>query len=166
MIEKNSKLTLIPIDRTDLQRGRHILILESSESRRAVALNVNVFSIGRHPNNSLVLNDILISRHHATVAWMEYSENKRLQDRGYWIIDGKGKKQRSRNGLLINGEPKFLHRLVSDDVINLGTNIKITYTYIPDTSETRDFLKYCDTTKPQYSGSKNTNFKDTIFSLD
>lgn len=166
MIEKNSKLTLIPFDRADLQRGRHILILESLESRRAVTLNVNVFSIGRHPNNSLVLNDILVSRHHATVAWMEYSENEQTQDRGYWIIDGKGKKQRSRNGISINGKHKFLHRLVSDDVINIGTDIKMTYTYIPDNTETRDFLKYCDAAKPQYSGSKNTNFKDTIVFYD
>jgi pSer/pThr/pTyr-binding forkhead associated (FHA) protein len=167
MTEKNPKLVLIPFELADLQRGKHILIVESSESKRAVTLNVNIFSIGRHPNSSLVLNDILVSRHHATITWLRYSENDREQDCGYWIIDGKGKKQRSRNGVFVNGTQKSLHRLVSGDVINLGTDIKMTYNYIPNTTENRDFLKYCDSAKPQYSSSNTTNYKDTtIFVKD
>ena len=59
MADKKPKLTLIKLNKADLAKGRHVLIVESPESRRAVSLNVNVFSIGRHPNNDLVISDPL-----------------------------------------------------------------------------------------------------------
>ena len=103
MADQKSKLTLVKLNKADLAKGRHVLIVESPESRRAVSLNVNVFSIGRHPHNDLIVSDALASRHHATVAWMRYTEGTDKSDYSYWIIDGKGKRQRSRNGILVNG---------------------------------------------------------------
>ena len=149
----------------DLSKGRHILIVESLESRRAVALNATVFSIGRHPNNSLVLTNHMVSRHHATVAWLKYTEkshDSHKNDYCYWIIDGKGKSKRSRNGISINGDKKSLHRLRSGDLITIGKEIKITYNFISYSSETRDFLHYCDSEKPQYYSPKNDSHKETM----
>ncbi len=162
MSEPKSKLTLVKFNKAELAKGRHILIVESPESRRAVTLNVNVFSMGRHPNNNLVLTDKLVSRHHATIAWMRYSENEHQSDYAYWIIDGKGKRKRSRNGIYINQVKKSLHRLTSGDIILIGNDVKITYNYIVYNTETHQFLEYCDKAEPQYKSSRETNYKETI----
>ena len=162
MIAEKPKLTLVNFNKTNLLEGRHILIVESPDSRRAVSLNIGVFSIGRHPNNALVVSDKLISRHHATIAWMRYTGRTGQTDYSYWIIDGKGKRQRSRNGVFVNGDKKNLHRLDSGDIISLGKSIKITYNYITYSSETSGFINYCDTQKQQYSSKSDTSYKDTI----
>ena len=150
MVDQKPKLTLVKLNKADLAKGRHVLIVESPESRRAVSLNVNVFSIGRHPHNDLMVNDPLASRHHATVAWMRYSEGAGKTDYSYWIIDGKGKRKRSRNGISINGERKSLHRLVSGDIIRIGNGIKISYSYITYSTDSSQFLKYCEGDKAAY----------------
>lgn len=163
MSEQKPKLTLAQFSEENLHQGRHILIVESSDSRRAVALNTPVFSIGRHPQNSLVINSKMISRHHATIAWLQYSKKAEKKDHCYWVIDGKGKRKRSRNGIFINGEKKSLHRLQSGDIITIGTETKITYNYIPNTKETQSFLRYCSSEKTEYksASSKDINYKET-----
>ena len=162
MTAEKSKLTLVNFNKENLLEGRHILIVESPDSRRAVSLNTSVFSIGRHPSNALVVSDKLISRHHATIAWMKYTGKSGQVDYSYWIIDGKGKRQRSRNGIFIDGEKKTLHRLSSGNVISLGKSIKITYNFINYTSETTSFINYFDTKKPQYSSKNDSNYMETI----
>lgn len=162
MIAEKSKLTLVNFNKANLLEGRHILIVESPDSRRAVSLNISVFSIGRHPSNALVVTDKLISRHHATIAWMRYTGKSGQNDYAYWIIDGKGKRQRSRNGMFIHGNKKTLHRLTSGDIINLGKSIKITYNYITYSSETSGFINYCDTEKERFSAKNDTSYKETI----
>ena len=168
MAEKKPKLTLVKLNKADLAKGRHVLIVESPESRRAVSLNANVFSVGRHPNNDLVINDSLASRHHATVAWMRYSEGGDKSDYSYWIIDGKGKRQRSRNGISINGSKKSLHRLVSGDIIHIGNSIKIAYSYITYSTDSSQFLRYCDEEKAAYKpiNSIDKSSKETVIIED
>lgn len=168
MADKKSKLTLVKLNKADLAKGRHVLIVESPESRRAVSLNVNVFSIGRHPHNDLMVNDPLASRHHATVAWMRYTEGGEKSDYSYWIIDGKGKRQRSRNGILINGKRKSLHRLVSGDIVHIGNGIKISYSYITYSTDSSQFLNYCEGDKANYKpiNPMGNDTKETIFIED
>lgn len=164
MIDKKSRLTLVKLNKADLAKGRHVLIVESPESRRAVSLNVNVFSIGRHPHNDLVISDQLTSRHHATVAWMRYTDGTDRADYSYWIIDGKGKRKRSRNGIYINGKKKSLHRLTSGDVVSIGDSIKISYNYITYSTDSTQFLNYCSEEKTAFQSSitNNRSYKDTI----
>ncbi len=164
MAAEKSKLTLVTFNKANLLEGRHILIVESPDSRRAVSLNTSVFSIGRHPSNALVVSDKLISRHHATIAWMKYTSKSGQTDYAYWIIDGKGKRQRSRNGMFIHGQKKTLHRLDSGDIINIGESIKITYNFITYSSETSGFLHYCDASKERYSPKSDSSYEDTIIS--
>ena len=164
MAAEKSKLTLVTFNKANLLEGRHILIVESPDSRRAVSLNTSVFSIGRHPSNALVVSDKLISRHHATIAWMKYTSKSGQTDYAYWIIDGKGKRQRSRNGMFIHGRKKTLHRLDSGDIINIGESIKITYNFITYSSETSGFLHYCDASKERYSPKSDSSYEDTIIS--
>jgi pSer/pThr/pTyr-binding forkhead associated (FHA) protein len=138
----NPKLNLDRIDDIDLEQGKSILIIETPSYRKAITLNTSLFSIGRQANNSLVINDKLISRHHATIAWLK-EQNERIEDSksAYWIIDGKGAENRSRNGIWINGTRKVLHKLVSGDIIGLGTDLQLTYRYIPQNTERDRLLK-------------------------
>ena len=160
MADTKSKLTLVKLNKADLAKGRHVLIVESPESRRAVALNVNVFSIGRHPHNDLVISDQLASRHHATVAWMRYSEGTDKVDYSYWIIDGKGKRQRSRNGIYVNGKKKSLHLLTSGDIVWIGDHIKISYNYITYSTDSSQFLNYCSEAKTPFQSSAPSSKSD------
>ena len=164
MVDTKSKLTLVKLNKADMVKGRHVLIVESPESRRAVSLNSHVFSIGRHPHNDLVINDALASRHHATVAWMRYTEDGHAADYSYWIIDGKGKRKKSRNGITVNGKKKSLHRLCAGDVVRIGTDIKISYNYVTYTTDSSQFFKYCDKDRTEYksSASKNKSYKETV----
>lgn len=164
MVDSKSKLTLVKLNKADLAKGRHVLIVESPESRRAVSLNSHVFSVGRHPHNDLVINDPLASRHHATVAWMRYTEDAHQADYSYWIIDGKGKSKRSRNGITINGKKKSLHRLNSGDVIRIGDSIKISYNYITYTTDSSQFLKYCEQDRTEYKSfsAQKKSYQETI----
>ncbi|MGL5078747.1 MAG: FHA domain-containing protein, partial [Waterburya sp.] len=163
MTVQKPKLTLVKLNQADLTKGRHVLIVESPESRRAVSLNNNVFTIGRHPQNDLMINDVLASRHHATVAWMRYTEGAK-SDYSYWILDGKGKRQRSRNGILVNGTKKSLHRLVSGDIILIGNDIKISYNYITYNTDNSQFLNYCGSSKEHYKPTfaNDKSYKETI----
>ncbi len=164
MVDTKSKLTLVKLNQADMAKGRHVLIVESPESRRAVSLNSHVFSIGRHPHNDLVINDPLASRHHATVAWMRYTEDGEKADYSYWIIDGKGKRKRSRNGIMINGKKKSLHRLSAGDVIRIGTGIKISYNYVTYTTDSSQFLRYCEKDRTGYkaASSQQKSYKETV----
>ena len=134
-MDNKSELVLASINKVDLSQGRPILIVELPDSRRTISLNVSLFSIGRHPSNSLVVTDKHASRYHATIAWLKYKNNTQKEECAYWIIDGKGKRKRSQNGIQINGVNKLLHRLKSGDIISIGSNIKITYKYITYNTE-------------------------------
>lgn len=164
MADQKPKLTLVKLNKAELAKGRHVLIVESPESRRAVSLNVSVFSIGRHPNNDLVISDSLASRHHATIAWMRYTEGANKNDYAYWIIDGKGKKKPSKNGILVNGTKKPLHRLISGDVIRIGKGLKISYNYIANSTENHQFLNYSSSEKIEYKPvfADKKSLKDTV----
>lgn len=164
MTDNRSKLTLVNIDKSDLAKGRHVLTVESPESKRAVSLKVNVFSIGRHPNNDLIISDALASRHHATVAWMKYTEGDDKSDYAYWIIDGSGKRKRSRNGIFVNGVKKSLHRLISGDIITIGNSIKMSYSYIPYSSDNSQFLDCSTERGSQYKPpiDRDKSYKETV----
>ena len=94
---------------------------------------------------------------------MRYSEGTGKVDYSYWLIDGKGKRQRSRNGIYINGTKKSLHRLVSGDMIRIGESIKISYSYIAYSTDSSRFLNYSNTDKAQLkSSSKQKHDKETV----
>lgn len=140
MIDK-SKISLAKITQLDFTKGRPVLIVEYPGFKKSFSLNKEVFSIGRHPNNSLVLEDKQVSRCHATIAWLEHQDQQSNLHRAYWIIDGRGKKQRSSNGIFINGARKFHHRLRNGDIIAIANNIKITYKFMAFNTQSNAMLK-------------------------
>jgi VWFA-related protein len=71
-----------------------------------IALTGQELTIGRGPENALVLADPLVSRRHARVLY---------EDGAYWIED-----LESRNGTLVNGEESTRRALAADDEITIG----------------------------------------------
>ena len=121
------------LNQRDNQQERAILIVESTGLMKTITLDTELFTIGRHHNCSLVLSDKMISRYHATIAYLKDPKNS--SHSGYWIVDGKGEKQRSTNGIKVNGRKNTMHRLSDGDVITLGKDYKLTYSHIVDTVE-------------------------------
>src|SRR3954471_11706628 len=75
-----------------------------------------ICSIGRAPDNCVVLDDPRASRHHAHI-------RHTAGDGVFEIVDGvseAGQIRRSANKVFINGQPQFEHRLNTGDRILIG----------------------------------------------
>ncbi|HEX8565668.1 MAG TPA: adenylate/guanylate cyclase domain-containing protein, partial [Pyrinomonadaceae bacterium] len=73
------------------------------------------YSIGRAPDNQIVLHDPRASRRHAQIRWTETA--------GFIVIDGyevNGETRRSVNKVFVNGQPQLEKTLVSGDQILVG----------------------------------------------
>src|SRR5215510_8123896 len=76
-----------------------------------------VSTIGRAPDNAVVLDDPRASRYHAHI--------KSSDDGSFTIIDGaviQGQLRRSANKVFINGEAMFEHQLKNGDRITIGAS--------------------------------------------
>jgi len=74
-------------------------------------------TIGRAPDNSVVLDDPRASRYHAHI--------NQLENGVFNIIDGaviNGQLRRSANKVFINGEPQFEHKLKNGDRVTIGAS--------------------------------------------
>lgn len=83
-----------------------LLLLEPRGAGRELQLHKKVFSIGRQEENDLPLDDPLVSRKHATI---------RCEGEEFWLRD-----EKSRNGVLLNGNPVTATRLSDGDEIQIG----------------------------------------------
>ena len=73
-------------------------------------------TIGRAPDNCVVLDDPRASRHHAHI---------RFDDPGYTIVDGvimNGQVKRSANKVFVNGEARYEHTLKDGDRVTIGAS--------------------------------------------
>ncbi len=73
-------------------------------------------TIGRAPDNCVVLDDPRASRHHAHI---------RFDDPGYTIVDGvvmNGQVRRSANKVFVNGEARYEHTLKDGDRVTIGAS--------------------------------------------
>ena len=73
-------------------------------------------TIGRAPDNTIVLDDPRASRHHAHI---------RFDDPGYTIVDGvimNGQVRRSANKVFVNGEARYEHPLKDSDRVTIGAS--------------------------------------------
>ncbi len=76
------------------------------DGQRTVPINREIFNIGRHPENDLVISDLRISRHHLQV---------RLRHGRFVLYD-----TQSRGGTYVNGQRVNEHILSPGDVIRIG----------------------------------------------
>lgn len=82
-----------------------------------------IYSIGRAPDNEIVLHDPRASRRHAQIRWSDAA--------GFIIIDGYevgGETRRSVNKVFVNGQPQLEKPLVDGDQILVGAS-KLTFVY-------------------------------------
>ncbi len=73
-------------------------------------------TIGRAPDNSVVLDDPRASRHHAHI---------RFDDPAFTIVDGvmmNGEVRRSANKVFVNGEARYEHPLKDGDRVTIGAS--------------------------------------------
>ena len=110
---------------------RHIFVIEDQKARRIISLEEPTYSIGRESSNDIIIYDSVVSRHHATLIRIKPSPN--IDSYSYRIVDGDLEGNRSRNGLMINGQNTESHELKHGDVILFGSQSKASY-YIVSTS--------------------------------
>jgi adenylate cyclase len=72
-----------------------------------------VCTVGRAPDNSVVLNDPRASRHHAHV---------RFRDNAYFIFDGSTDGKLSANHVFVGGEQRREHALRDGDRVQIGSS--------------------------------------------
>jgi len=124
----------------ELQRIRHLLVIEDTQGQHAVCLDTATYSIGRDPTNSIVLHSRLVSRQHAILLRVTTPETASYSFR---IIDGDLQGKRSTNGLIINGRRCFSHDLKHGDIIVFGGDVKARYCAVSNLSDA-EFLEQCE----------------------
>ena len=75
-----------------------------------------ICTIGRAPDNTVVLDDPRASRHHAHIA---------SEDGVFKVVDGvysSGQLRRSANKVFVNGEPRFEHIMINGDRVTVGAS--------------------------------------------
>lgn len=92
-------------------------IVDASGRQWEHALTPNtVCTIGRSPDNSVVLDDPRASRHHAHI---------KSEDNRFVMVDGflsAGQLRRSANKVFINGQQRFEHVLTNGDLVTIGAS--------------------------------------------
>jgi len=96
--------------------GRHLAI-EDGDEVLLVALDRPVLHLGRSPSADIVLDDATVSRRHAVIA---------RQDEATVLLD-----DRSRHGVLVNGERVGRAVLQNGDTIHLG-GVVMRYVEVPE----------------------------------
>lgn len=108
----------------EAQKTHHILYLQEGEFQQTIYLEKEIYSIGRHSENSIRLYSHQISRQHATLIKKNSVNNQFF----YMLIDGNLQEKRSQNGILVNGKKKINHELKHGDIIVFGTEeVKAVY---------------------------------------
>jgi adenylate cyclase len=96
----------------------HLKITDASGRQWQFSFSPQVAcTIGRAPDNSVVLDDPRASRYHAHV--------NQTENGTFTIVDGAvihGQLRRSANKVFINGEPQFEHQLKNGDRITIGAS--------------------------------------------
>src|ERR1044071_3590560 len=85
----------------------------SGRAWAATLTRQGVCTIGRAPDNTVVLNDPRASRHHAHV---------RFRDGSYFIVDGSPDGKLSANHVFVNGQQHLEHALRDADRVQIGAS--------------------------------------------
>ena len=122
--EKSGSTAEVSLFIPNQQQTDHFLTIESHQEKYTIPLEAATYSIGRHPANSIVLEEATISRHHALLLRIYDAETGQYFFR---VTDGNLRGKRSLNGIVVNGNPCFSHDLKDQDVLSFGEDVKITY---------------------------------------
>jgi diguanylate cyclase (GGDEF)-like protein len=120
---------------------RHLLAVEDAEGQRLLPLESTSHSIGRDSTNSIVLKSKAVSRQHALLLRVTSADPNNY---GFLIIDGNLQGKRSTNGIKVNGQRCYSHRLKHGDQLLLGNHVKVRYLILPSLTD-EAFLSYSQT---------------------
>lgn len=113
---------------------RHLLIVQDSLGRHTYSLTEAAYTLGRDGDNTIVLRDRSVSRHHALL--MRFPGEQPGQCR-FQIVDGDLKGQRSTNGIFVNGQRHLSQDLCHGDLIEFGAGrIQANYCALANLSDT------------------------------
>ncbi len=87
------------------------LKLQSLTLKEYALANGAKLAIGRHPGSEIVLDDMAVSRHHATIE---------VQGQKLLVFD-----HRSKNGIIVNGEKVQSAQLKHGDLVTIGKKFTI-----------------------------------------
>lgn len=121
--QQKNHLLISKKHQTAINNYHHILILESLFESQIIELKLSHYTLGRSQKNSLYIEDLEVSRHHATIV-QESLNSSQIQ---YRIYDGKINGKKSTNGLIVNGQYCSERLLKPKDSILLGKNVRLSY---------------------------------------
>lgn len=122
---------------SEVQKFRHILVIEDRKGRRIIPLEQTQYTIGRDSNNSVVLYDYQVSRTHASL--IRQTDGDDDNDFSYRILDGNLQGKKSTNGISINGRSMPFRDLKHGDSIFFANEAKASY-YIVNTESGIDLF--------------------------
>lgn len=114
--EKHESTQALAITSVDLARLEQAPSAELIIDQRHIPLKSPLLHIGRHRNNDIIIDDMVVSRHHAQIRWRKGE---------HILID-----LNSQNGSYVNGQTVSEKSLKSGDVITMG---KVRMIYVCET---------------------------------
>jgi diguanylate cyclase (GGDEF)-like protein/PAS domain S-box-containing protein len=115
----------------------YVLIIEDENDQHLVYLQDQIYEIGRHHDAKIILKNLAVSRHHATLI-KEYNQNENIFS--YQIFDGNLSDQFSTNGLIINNKKYKSKYLEHGDLIQFSDFAKARYFVIDKSSHIKNFF--------------------------
>lgn len=122
----------------------YVLIIEDENDQRLVYLQDKIYEIGRHHDAKIILQNLAVSRHHATII-QEYNQEENIFF--YKIFDGDLSEQFSTNGLIINNKKYKNKYLEHGDLIQFSDLAKARYFLIDKNSHIKNFFNIIDKEK-------------------
>ena len=120
---------------------KHCLKIKYGKTAQQFILNNDIYSIGRHSSNKIVIPSSTISRFHCTILPVRYQGQN--QQQLFWIIDGDLQGNRSSNGLYINNNKCLSHELKPGDTIKVGGS-EVEMSYLVVDIKTSDEIAYSE----------------------
>ena len=103
------------------------LKLQSLTLKEYALANGAKLAIGRHPGSEIVLDDMAVSRHHATIE---------VQGQKLLVFD-----HRSKNGIIVNGKKVQSAQLKHGDIVRIGKKFTIEV-YVPPPKQKRSNVNW------------------------
>ncbi len=117
----------------EASKARHFLVLQNGHQEQIIPLDATTYSIGRHQANSIVIDDVIVSRQHAILLRIPKPKSNHFLFR---IIDGNLQGKRSQNGIWVNGKRCYSHDLQNNDVILFSNKFEATYYQVGQIEDT------------------------------
>lgn len=135
----------------------HILVVEDEKHIKTYVLEENSCSIGRDTSNGIVINDVKVSRNHALITKKQESN----EQYSYWIQDGDIQGNKSKNGLIVNGQLIDNYELKHGDLLRFSSKATASY-YIVSNGSVVDFFRIKNPSTEEADAENNQYLPHTL----